>query len=118
MSTEQQELMALAATGMDVLMRFRSVSRDGAARKMAVLMQGAGFKLPQRTNASDLLSKTISGFRDRLNTGEGGAPECALRSWQSYSRLSDGVDDMDVEGWLENIRKHVAASSVLNNPPD
>ncbi len=118
MSTEQQELLALAATGMDVLMRFRSAPLDVAARKVAVLMQGAGFRLPRRKNASDLLSKTISGFRHRLNTGDGGAPECALMTWRNYLRLVDGVADMDVEGWLENIRKHVAASSVLNNPPD
>ena len=110
--TEDQLPMALAATGMDALIRFGSRKKKEAAAEMAALLEAEGYRPNEHRNAASL-GKTIAGWRDRLSTGKR-TPVFALRAWDMYKKETARVDGMDIDGWLEFIRAHLVDRRNLN----
>ena len=113
-ATEDQLQIAFAATGMDALIRFGSRSKDMAAAEMAELLRKEGYR-PGNSRSNADLATMIAGWRDRLSTGKK-VPPFALQAWTLYKKETSQACDMDVAGWLNFIRAHLADRRNLNNP--
>lgn len=118
MQSERQMLYAKAAVALDALIRFRGLSLKDASERVAKELLKAKYRGETLGPVSDL-AKTIRNWRERLEQGEGGtAPPFALKAWQTYkSKVTPELVDLDVEGWLAEIRSDIQHSEILRNPP-
>ena len=107
MSTQEQLVMALAATAVDAMIAYCSLTLTEALQTVNTAVGKAGYQ--------GLTTNKIKGWRDRLSEGPGRVPPFALKAWDLYMMECKQASSMDVEGWLAHIQDGVRRI-VLNNP--